>query len=415
MISLLVQILTLLCALVVNFAVPALFGLTEYGLFLQANILVFVFQKLTDIANEPLISKLHAPAIFPVSLCVSGGVLIVFAVVNLLYPLGSALLLGAMLLSSCVLLSMYAMRQTKRILVYLCAFLSMFSVSIVLNLTKVYEMDIQHILILTNLVPALVAAVFLIPSSRVSSNAGSLVEVVLSLWKSVPSMLSLTLVYNLFTNIFPFLLSKTLPADSLGLFRVVASLVQSATSFFPLNIKTIFVALVRSDERERHYTTIMSFSLCYFAAAGLATYALVTVFPKFQPYTALVCSLPVLYWAVLSERYLLAMNKVRYVRTVNVLVGISFLVAMFFVENVHQAILCYALGFSLYAALLLNEVSKRICSLAAIWVCGLAPLAALNSWHTALPALIYLIGCLALALGIIRFNLNDLRALKETL
>ncbi|WP_198358637.1 hypothetical protein [Noviherbaspirillum autotrophicum] len=398
-----------------NFAVPALFGLTEYGLFLQANILVFVFQKLTDIANEPLLSRLDAPAIFPVSLCVGGGVLVVFATVNLLYPLGSVLLLAAMLLSSCVLLSMYAMRQAKRILVYLCAFLSMFGVSIVLNLTKVYEMDIQHILILTNLVPALVAAVFLIPSSRVWPGAGSLAGVVGSLWKSVPSMLSLTLVYNLFTNIFPFLLSKTLPADSLGLFRVMASLVQSATSFFPLNIKTIFVALLRSDDRERHYATIMSFSLCYFATAGLATYALVTILPKFQPYTALVCSLPVLYWAVLSERYLLAMNKVRYVRAINILVGISFLIAMFFVKNVHQAILCYGLGFSVYAALLLYEVSNRIHSLVAIWVCGVAPVTAFSLWHTALPALIYLVGCLTLALGIIRFNLNDLRALKEAI
>jgi hypothetical protein len=288
-------------------------------------------------------------------------------------------------------------------------------VSISLSLTKVYEMDIQRILILTNLVPALIAAAALLPSCRASSSAGGLVEVVISLWKSVPSMLSMTLVYNLFTNIFPFLLSKTLPADSLGLFRVVASLVQSATSFFPLNIKTIFVALVRSDDRERHYTTIMSFSLCYFAAAGLATYALVTILPKFQPYTALVCSLPVLYWAVVSERYLLAMHKVRYVRAVNVLIGVVFLVAMFFVENVHQAILCYALGFSVYAALLLYEASGRIRSMAAIWVCGLAPVAAFNFGHTALPALIYLAGCIALALGMIRFNLSDLRALKETL
>lgn len=415
MISFLVQILTLLCALVVNFAVPALFGLTEYGLFLQANILVFLFQKLTDIANEPLISRIEAPAIFPVSLCVSSTVLAIFAAVNQVYPLGSVLLLAAMLFSSCVLLSMYALRQTGRILAYLCCFLLVFGISIAVSLTHVYPLDIQQVLILTNLVPASVAAVFLIPSSHASLGGQRLVEVALAQWKSVPSMLSLTLVYNLFTNIFPFLLSKTLPPDSLGLFRVVASLVQSATSFFPLNIKTIFVAMVRSDERERHYATIMSFSLCYFAAAGLATYAIVIFLPKFQPFTALVCSLPVLYWAVLSERYLLATHKTRYVRTINLAVGAVFLVGMFFVDNVHQAILCYALGFSVYAALLLYVIHGRMRSLAAVWVCGLAPVAAFDFGHSAALAVAYLAGCVVLALSIIRFNLNDLRALKETL
>ncbi len=51
MFNLLIQALTLLSGLVVNFVIPGLYGLEAYGAFIKANVLVFLFQKLLDIIN----------------------------------------------------------------------------------------------------------------------------------------------------------------------------------------------------------------------------------------------------------------------------------------------------------------------------------------------------------------------------
>jgi hypothetical protein len=228
-------------------------------------------------------------------------------------------------------------------------------------------------------------------------------------------MLSLTLVYNFFTNIFPFFLSKTLPADGLGFFRVIASLVQSATSFFPLNVKAIFVIFVRGGGQERHYATVMTFSLLYFAAGGLACFAASAIWPNIYPYTALACSLPTLYWAVMTERYLLALRRIRYVRLTNLVVGLAFFAAMLRVEDVREAVFCYATGFAVYAGILLCGVPSRFKLPVLAWVCGLPPVVAFFFWESMLPSGGYLAGCIAIALYLIRFTATDLRALREAL
>ena len=409
------QILSLLCALVVSFGVPACFGLHEYGVFLQGNILVFMFQKLTDIANEPLISWIEARRVFPVSLSVAALVLGLFTAVDYVYPIGNVGLLASMLLSSCVLLSMYALRQTVRIICYLLTFLAVFTVCVTLRLTRLSDLGIERILLLSNTLPAVLAAIALVPACAGETEGPSVLTLLGGLWKWVPSMLSLTLVTTLFTNIFPFLLSRSLPASSLGLFRVMVSLVQSATSLFPLNIKAIFVALVSSEQKGQHYATLMAFSLFYFALGGLVVCVGSAVFPRFYPYTALVCSLPIFYWAVLTERYLLALQRRNYVRMINLVVGAVSMIAMLFVSGMAQAVMCYALGFSAYTLLLLRGVQNRKLLLVAGFICTWSALASWQAGYTLLLAVLYLTGCALAAVFFLRLRWSDLYALKAVL
>jgi hypothetical protein len=231
----------------------------------------------------------------------------------------------------------------------------------------------------------------------------------------MPSVLSLTFVYNLLTNVFPFLLSKSLPAGDLGLFRVVSSIVQSATSLFPINPKAIFVTFIRSEDRGQQYRTLASVALLYFAAAGLVGCAVAAAWPRLHPYLTLICSLPVLYWTVLSERYLLALKRTEHVRRANLIVGFPLLAIMFLVSTVPQAALCYAAGFSIYAITLQYRMPDRLNTSAVVWVCGLSPVAASLLDKNSLFVGAYLIGCIWVALCVTKIRRADLRSFSDAL
>jgi hypothetical protein len=414
-ISLAVQLMTLLCGLMVSFLIPALFGLEEYGVFLHSNLLVFLVQKLTNIANEPLISHIEAKSIFPTSISVCSLVLILFSIVNLAYPVGNLWLLASMLLSSSVLLSMYALRKPGWVLWYLCAFLAVFGGSLDLRASGYYRLDITDILIATNFIPAGVAAIALVPNSRGPLPAGQWRATLWQLLSSVPPVLSLTLVFNLFTNVFPFLLSKTLAPVDLGLFRVTASVAQAAPSFFPINTRTIFVALANSAAPERLYSAIVSVSLVYFSVAGLMG-CLVSVFwPGLLPYMTLVCFIPALYWAVLSERFLLATRQASFVRLVNLGIGLTAFPVMLFVTTVRGAIICYAVGFSVYALVLVLRASDLLQPIVVFWVCCASLVAVAFFEQSPLVGEVYLAVCIIVVLLLMRPSLTDLRLLRDSL
>jgi hypothetical protein len=415
-INLAIQFMTLLCGLAVNFLIPALFGLEQYGLFLRANLLVFLFHKLTDIANEPLISLLEANSIFPISMSICCLVLVAFSTIDLVYPIGSPLLLASMLLSSSVSLSMYALRKSSHILCYLVAFLVVFCGLLSVRGLGPYRLGITEILIATNLIPASVVGIALASSAgRGSCGNEQLHTMIRPLRGSLPSTVSLTLVFNLFTNVFPFLLSKTLAPGDLGLFRVMTSVVQSATSVFPLNVKSIFVAFATTREPQRLYSVIASVSLSYFALAGLVGCIISVSWPQLHPYMALVCSIPALYWAALSERFLLAIRQTSFVRSVNLGIALTALPVMFFVTTVREAVICYAFGFSAYALLLLLKAQRPPRPVVLFWVCCASIVVAAFFEQSPLVGGIYLVVCIAIALLINRTSLPDLRFLLESL
>ncbi|MFN3715752.1 MAG: hypothetical protein ACK4R8_03390 [Thiobacillus sp.] len=391
MISVAIQALTLLCALLVNFVIPAFYGLEHYGAFIQANILVFLFQKLTDISTEPLIGHVDHAMIFPVSILIAACVWLVFWVIDSVASLGSAALLAAMLLSSSVMLSMYALRQQMRLLMYLVFFLAVFSTLLALNAWLKWSFTIVDILLWTNLLPASLAALALLRSGARLPSRQMFGTLFVAVARMAPGNFSVTLVFNLFTNLLPYILSKTLPLRDLGLFRVVTAVIQSATSIFPVNTKAIFVRLVASEDRAGQFRILLAWSLLYFAGLGLLALAAGSVDARLVPYLALVASLPTLYWVVLAERYLQASKQRRALIVANLAVGGMALAGAFLIETIAQAVVYYALGLSVYAAWLL-VLNRRVVALSAsIPVIGLAPLAVvLQPYSLAYPALYFL-------------------------
>ncbi|MHC8321507.1 hypothetical protein ACYZT4_12580 [Pseudomonas sp. GB2N2] len=413
MINLLIQILTLFSGLVVNFVIPSLYGLAAYGEFIKANVLVFLFQKLLDIINEQLIATAQAKHIFVTSLFIATLIFSIFTAVNLTTDIGSPLLLGVMLLSSACLLSLYALRLQRFIFGYLVIFLCTFFVSLFASYRNILPLSIADVLIITNLFPCLFAVVVLLRQGATLPIGKELVAALHHVILALPRMVSITLVFNLFTNILPFILSKSLPVRDLGLFRVIVSIIQSATSLFPINVRSVFVSFVSGDKIHEQYKTIMSTALLYFALLGLGGYALGWLFPQYSPYLTLLPCLPVLYWTVVTERYLVASGAQRGVIIANLTTGTFAVVGMFiFVKDIKQAELFYALGFSLYLLMLSFICQPGNSRPVILWVACLSPLAVLLETIGTMWGALYMCSLVIIAIWVLRLRLGDIRTLR---
>ncbi len=411
MINVAIQFLTLLSGLLVNFVIPALYGLEAYGAFIKANILVFVFQKLTDIVNEPLIGQVDATQVFPLAVWMAAAVWLVFTVANAFVALGSPLLLAAMLLSSSVMLGLYALRLRRLQIIYLASFLVIFFILLGLKDFAHWPLTIVEVLVWTNLISVLPALYPLIVGARWGGVRPMLVKVM----RVAPGNISATLVFNLFTNLLPFLLSKTLPLRDLGMFRVMTSVVQSATSLFPVNTKALFVMFRRDADAARLYPVVLGLALAWFSGVALAALLLATIEPRLLPFLALVSCLPALYWAVLSERYLLATGRKRVLIVANLGVGMLAIVLALRVETLAQATMLYAASFTVYALWTLGLAGHGRARAVALVVAASTPLAVYGQNLSVMGAIVWQGVLVAVALAFFGTRPDDVRRLGARL
>ncbi|EJM83549.1 MULTISPECIES: hypothetical protein [Pseudomonas] len=413
MVNLLIQVLTLISGLVVNFVIPGLYGLDAYGAFIKANVLVFLFQKLLDIVNEQLIASVEAEYILVTSLFMATLIFLLFSVVSLVDDIGNPLLLSVMLLSSACLLSLFGLRLQRWIVGYLVLFLCVFFVLLFISYQQILPLSIVDILLLTNLIPCLFAVAVLFSHGAKLPVGRQLLSTCKNVLFLLPRMVSITLVFNLFTNILPYILSKSLPVRDLGLFRVIVSIIQSATSLFPINVRAVFVAFVSGGQRQEQYRIIMSVALFYFALVGLSGYAMGWLFPQYSAYLAMLPCLPVLYWAVVTERYLVASGLHRKVIIANLVLGVLAVAGMIlFVQGLKQAELFYALGFSAYLLFLHLLCRPGIRLPVIFWVSVLSPFAIVLKDVNLIWGVLYMLSLLIIAVGILRLRPADFRTLR---
>lgn len=369
MLNIVIQLLSLLSGLLVNFGVPALYGLESYGLFIKANILVFVAQKIVDIVNEPLLSRVDSRYVLVMALFTAFIMLCVFAIADVWFQIGNLILLLTMLLTSCCSLAMYSLANRRDVLIYLCIYIALFSILALVPICFGALLPIVEVMIWTNAIAGMGAICFLVLlGSKIPTGSDLLDTVKLGL-SSLPKMFSVTLVFNLVTNILPFLLSKILLPKDLGAFKVTTSLVQSATSIFPVNTKAIFLAFMSKNYDAAILVPLVRLSLLYFTLAGffveLGSYFFLTdarLFLNMMP------MLPVLFWAMLMERFLLANNMYAPVLLANYVVSAVVLFATFFVGTLDQALLLYAVGLTGYAMCLLSACGRHVQKGAMSWV-----------------------------------------------
>jgi hypothetical protein len=343
----------------------------------------------------------------------AGLIFLLFSGLSLLTDLGDPLLLSVMLLSSACLLSLFGLRLYRWIIGYLILFLSVFFAALFISYQKIWPLSIVHILCLTNLIPCLFALATLfthgakLPFGR---QLGSTLWQVITL---LPRMISITLFFNLFTNILPYILSKILPVRELGLFRVIVSIIQSATSLFPINVRAVFVSFISGGQRQEQYRIIMSIALFYFALVGLFGYFVSWIFPKYAGYLALLPCLPVLYWAVVTERYLIASGNHRRVIATNIILGSVAVVCMiFFVQGLEAAKVFYALGFSAYLLTLHLLCRPGIRLPVIFWVAMLSPLSITFANISLLWGILYMCSLLIIAIWTLRLRPADFRKLR---
>ncbi len=213
-----------------------------------------------------------------------------------------------------------------------------FSRRFFISYQKILPLNIVDVLILTNLLPCLFAIAVLVCHGARLPMGKQLLSTCKNVVVLLPRMVSITLVFNLFTNILPLSFQKAFPSEiwdflgdrinhSIG-DKFISHQCQGSIRRF-----SFLAASARSDMK-----IIMSTALSYFALAGLTGYAAGWLFPQYSAYLAMLPCLPVLYWSVVTERYLVACGLHRKVIVVNLIIAPLAVAGMIlFVHGLKQA------------------------------------------------------------------------------
>jgi hypothetical protein len=158
--------------------------------------------------------------------------------------------------------------------------------------------------------------------------------------------------------------------------------------------------------------TVMAASLFYFSIIAVCALLIISFLPRLSPYMAMITILPVIYWAVLFERYMLAAGMHRPLIVTNLVVGISILAAAFFVRELDQAKYLYAFGLCTYAGALwvvsdlkgarVTVCAVIVCSTLILWLDQFFPYA----------TLIYMCLLTGIPFLLMKFRLSSALALK---
>ncbi len=358
MINIYIQFLTLCSGLLVNFFIPILFGLQEYGLFIKANILVFLFHKFTDVVSEPLISNVDKRILLPVSMSIGLFITLLFLIVDCFFSAGSPWLLISMIWSSCVLLTMIAQKQLFWVLVYLCLFVIIFLILLGAITLELTHLTITNVLGITNLLPSTFCLFVLISNRKLELSFNNIFSNFWVMLKLIPRLFSLTLVNNLFTNILPFYLSFIFSPHLLGLFRVQVSIVQSVIVIFPIHSKVISEYLREPNLKANLINQTLCISLNYFHFIALIGYIFVGIFENQIDFAQVFIILPIMHASMMLERYLLGSSKNNQLIIINLVVAFFSCIFVLKVHSIAQMMLLYASGISLYLFLLVCNMGQ---------------------------------------------------------
>ena len=391
MINIYIQFLILCSGLLVNFLIPVLFGLEEYGLFIKANILVFLFHKFTDVVSEPLISNVDKKILLPVSVSIGVCILFLFLIVNCFFSAGSPFLLASMIWSSSVLLTIIAQKLTKWVVFYLSTFIIIFLSLLFSVAFKVISLSITDVMGITNFVPATFCLFVLLGTKQLEIAFDKIYLNFIIMLQLIPRLFSLTLVNNLFTNILPFYLSFVFPPQLLGLFRVQVSIVQSVIAIFPINSKIISAYFRESHSGNNFIEHTLRISLNYFCIIALFGYIFVGLYEDKLEYAQVFILLPVMHAAVILERYMLGLSKNKNLIIINLMVSILSCFLVLWVQTISQMMLLYSTGISLYLLSMLFvtnsfKFKKLVCLIAVS-----TPLIVFFSIHSGLVGVVSLL------------------------
>lgn len=406
MLNLMIQVSMLMSGLLINFITPMVFGISAYGEFIAANALVFLIHKTIDIISEPLIRFTEPAHLIFVSLVFNTIVIILFFVLDELLNIGSSPLLLAMLLSSSIMLSLHALARKHTLLMFQCTVIILFI--LLLLLADDWGFSIEQVMQMSTLLPAAIAIAYIVITGAGLPTGAEFRHVLVNLWRNLPQLISLTAVYNSLTNVLPLILSFTLNARDLGIFKVATSVVQSASALFPINIRAIFMRMAKDGDNL--FPVLSRVSLFYFSVVGIVLLAVGVVWPHLSHYVALAALFPTLYWAMLAERYWISRQETKITTRINLVGCVCIIVIATQVDTLDLALLLYASSLAFYAlclALLRSRHGGCIVPILASAPCVVF----FGAWI----AFAYLALVAALQLFWNRLNFHDIRLLSRSI
>jgi hypothetical protein len=352
--NLIVQALTLASGLLVNFLFPALFGLTEYGRFLQGLLATFVLQRLIEVGAEPLIALVDGNRIFATALATNGlaAVLLAAACAALQVRGVDPVLLGAMVLTSTVLLTLHRNRMQAALIAYLLVFLVAFVGLTAWRWIAPESLSLRDVLLWTNAGSALLGLALLARARRIDADPRALGDGLRSGFALMPRAVASSLVSNVLTTAFLLVASYALTARELGTLRVGTSIVQAATSLFPANMKAIFVAMADAGAAQR-VRGLLGASFWLFLGVACIVVLGVAAMPGPVAGAGLAFVAIPYFWAMCLERYvLMSGGRAATLRRVNVVVAAVMLAAAFTVDTLDEALRFYAVAVAAWCVVL---------------------------------------------------------------
>lgn len=405
-INLVVQALTLLTGLLVNFLFPALFGLEAYGELLRLLLGTFVVHRLVDTMAEPLIAICTERSILATALltnAASGSALALLAVAS-----GTAHIdlpvLGAMVGTSTALLTLHRNRRPAMVALNLATFAVVMVLLSLMHRYAVVPLDLRDILLATNAAGLAVGSlqVALVYRDLARGQNGSMAPEP-GLWRIAPLALASTLVSSFLTTIFVFLVSGALAARELATFRVFTSIVQASAAVFPVNLKAIFVAFGESDARAR-MERILRTSFWLMAILSACAVAVSAWRTEWAPVAAAACVSVPYFWSLCLERYVqMRGNRVAF-RALNVGLFVVLILLASTVTSLETAVTFYAAAAAVYCAALAliateQPLRTRLIVIAAACAAGAGLGASAAVPAFSIPASIALLGLVALPPG----------------
>ena len=377
MLNLFVQIATLANALLFSFLAPATYGLALYGEFIGINAMVFLVHRSFSIISEPLIRYAGAGTLIYSILLLSFFVFLGFTALHAITPFGSPLLLFGMLLSASVLLALQGLRLRRAYILFM-TLTSVLLVTLTLwSYTHDLSIALERVMEISVFIPAFIWLVYALRMSDTCPTVTELKTLLATLMIQIPELLTVTAVMNLLTAALPVYLARVLVPYDLGLYRVATSVIQSATSVFPVSTAAVITRFTHHAQGKRLYQRLRAFSTFYFSAIAVGLIAIAFIMPTLAPYLALVACVPLYYRAALDERHLIASSRTPWLMAINIAVALLGLGSLFLIQTLEHAILFYSGIIAAYAAamqLLRRNLRNQLPSLFVIGACPFAVL-----------------------------------------
>jgi hypothetical protein len=349
MLNALIQLSTFAYGMVFNFLLPYIYGLDAYGEFVAQNAVIFLLYRAMAIIREPLIRFTSPPLLLANSLTLNVLIILVFLIVERFIPMGSPYMLAGLLVNGSCLLTMQAMKLRRSFIVSVAAMAVCLAGLMLWSKAHGFNLSLTQVVTISVWVVSALSMLYLFMHGAVVPGLRELKVTVGQVMHQVPRIISITAVMNMLTSASPLFLVNVLTSHDMGLFKVMTSVIQSATIVFPVSTQAVLTSFVTHPHGVKFYRLLSSIAMMYFAAACAGLVACALIAPSLVPYVGLAACLPAYYQGILLERHLTATHHIRLLVILNWAVVAAIALGFCLVTDLQEALLVYAGGFTLYA------------------------------------------------------------------